>query len=396
MKIYGKFETYLYTYVLFMEIIIISLLLLVCQSLAAQHVLTKEANVPQVGDRLRPLQVELPKDAYDEELHLWDFNRMQSLEKNSRQRYMMTGDSVRHHTARIEDGQRAYYDVKGDSLLLTGHENRLTKMMYDEPELFLHFPMQLGDSIEGYFHGRGTYCNRIALHNYGRYKTKAIEHGSMVLPEGDTLKHVLLIHTERIIGEQYYPDIHHDSIRVYTTDSIMSHLQTDSTLTISCIDRWYAAGYRYPVLERRQEYIKDSTEDSTEQSSDNTLYNAPYLQKELEDEYNASLREILVSNSVGNDGDNNDSKNDNESIIDNITVTVSGKTVTVSFDLTADTTVRALVCNVLGVVYRQEIQTGHAGEHCQMQVYCGGLSAGNYVLHLQVNGKTVFSSPCNL
>lgn len=379
-----------------MKYTIISLLLLACQSLSAQQILTKEANVPQVGDRIRLLHVELPKDTYDEELHLWDFNRMQSLEKNSRQRYMMTGDSVRHHTARIEDGQRAYYDVKGDSLLLTGHENRLTKMMYDEPELFLHFPMQLGDSIEGYFHGRGTYCNRIALHSYGRYKTKAIEHGSMVLPEGDTLKHVLLIHTERITGEQYYPDIHHDSLSVYTTDSIMSHLLIDSTLTISHTDRWYAAGYRYPVLERRQEYIMDSTEDSTEQTSDITLYNAPYLQKELEDEYNASLREILVSNSVGNDGDNDDSNNDNESIIDNITVTVSGKTVTVSFDLTADTTVRALVCNVLGVVYRQETQTGHAGEHCQMQVYCGGLSAGNYVLHLQVNGKTVFSSPCNL
>jgi hypothetical protein len=120
------------------------------------------------------------------------------------------------------------------------------------------------------------------------------------------------------------------------------------------------------------------------------------LQKELEDEYNATLRDILANNPMGYGEDYNDSNHDNESIINNVTVTVSGKTVTISFDLTADTTIRALVCNVLGVVYRQEIQTGHAGEHCHMQVYCGGLSAGNYVLHLQVNGKTVFSSPCNL
>ena len=53
-----------------MKQIIISLLLLACQSLSAQQILTKVANVPQVGDRLRLLHVELPKDAYDEELHL--------------------------------------------------------------------------------------------------------------------------------------------------------------------------------------------------------------------------------------------------------------------------------------------------------------------------------------
>lgn len=370
--------------------------MLACQSMSAQHILNHEANAPHVGDRLKPLYVELPKGSFDEEQHLWDFSHMQSLEANSRQRYVITGDSAKQRTARIENGQRTYYNIKGDSLLIIGRESRLTKVMYDEPELFLRFPMQLGDSVEGYFHGRGTYCNRVALRNYGRYYTKVVEQGSMILPEGDTLRNVLLVHSERIEGEQYHPDFHHDSLSIYTTDSVMTCLRTDSVLAITHIDRWYAPGFRYPVLERRQEYIKDSTEDSTEQTSDITLYNAPYLQKELEDEYNATLRDILANNPMGNGEDYNDSNHDNESIINNVTVTVSGKTVTISFDLTADTTIRALVCNVLGVVYRQEIQTGHAGEHCQMQVYCGGLSAGNYVLHLQVNGKTVFSSPCNL
>ena len=379
-----------------MKQIIISLLLLACQSLSAQHILNYEANAPHVGDRLKPLYVELSKASFDEEMHLWDFSHMQSLEANSRQRYVMTGDSAKQRTARIENGQRTYYNIKGDSLLITGRESRLTKVMYDEPELFLRFPMQVGDSVDGYYHGRGTYCNRVALHNYGHYHTKVVEQGSMILPEGDTLRHVLRVHTERIEGEQYYPDFHHDSLSVYTTDSVMNHLQTDSILATTSIDRWYAPGYRYPVLETRLESIEDAKEDSTEISSDIILYNAPYCQEELEDEYNETLRDILANNPMGNGEDYNDSNHNNESIINNVTVTVSGKTVSISFDLTADTTIRALVCNVLGVVYRQEIQTGHAGEHCQMQVYCGGLSAGNYVLHLQVNGKTVFSSPCNL
>lgn len=97
-----------------MKQLIISLLLLTSQSLSAQYFLTKEANVPLIGDRFKPLYVELPKDAYDEGQHLWDFSRMLSLEKNCHQRYMMTGDSVRHHTARIEDGERTYYDIKGN------------------------------------------------------------------------------------------------------------------------------------------------------------------------------------------------------------------------------------------------------------------------------------------
>ena len=68
--------------------------MLAYQSLSAQHILNHEANAPHVGDRLKPLYVELPKGSFDEEMHLWDFSRMQSLEANSRQRYVITGDSA--------------------------------------------------------------------------------------------------------------------------------------------------------------------------------------------------------------------------------------------------------------------------------------------------------------
>lgn len=383
-----------------MKQIIISLLLLAYQSLSAQHILNHEANAPHVGDRLKPLYVELSKASFDEEQHLWDFSHMQSLEKNSRQRYITLGDSTGRRTACIEDGLRTYYKIKGDSLLITGRENSLTKIAYDEPELFLRFPMQLGDSVAGFFHGRGTYCNRVALCNYGYYHTKVMEQGSLILPEGDTLRHVLLVQTERITGERCYPDFYHDSLSVYPTDSVLPRLLADSVLTTAHVERWYAPGYRYPILERRLEYIEDCAEESQEKLSDITLYNAPYRQAELDDEYNAAVREMLANNPEGidtNTSGNDDSNNNTDATsAKNVSVSVSGKTISVSFDLTSDTTVRALICNVLGVVFKQESQTGHAGEHYQMNVYCGGLSTGNYVLHLQVNGKTVFSNPCNL
>ena len=366
-----------------MKYTIISLLLLACQSLSAQYILTKEANVPQLGDRLRPLQVELPKDAYDEELHLWDFNRMQSLEKNSRQRYMMTGDSVRHHTARIEDGQRAYYDVKGDSLLLTGHENRLTKMMYDEPELFLHFPMQLGDSVEGYFHGRGTYCNRIALHSYGRYHTKITEAGSMVLPEGDTLRHVLLIHTERITGEQYYPDIHHDSLSIFTTDSIIKHLAPDTAKVHENIYRWYAEGYRYPVLEAK------TVTYCGKRLTEEMYYYPPEVQEQLVlDEENKAVRARLASEEGNGDGsslaDDGWGRNGGHGGFNyHVSQNEGNETVTVSYSSEKPVKVTTMLANSQGYVYRRAEQTDGSA----ITLSYSTLRHGQYILYVSAGNE---------
>ena len=73
--------------------------------------------------------------------------------------------------------------------------------------------------------------------------------------------------------------------------------------------------------------------------------------------------------------------------IQNIKTNVNGGTVTVSYDLLADATVTALVCDVSGVVYRQQSQTGQAGDSYQMTILCNGLRCGQYVLYLNANGQ---------
>jgi hypothetical protein len=97
------------------------------------------------------------------------------------------------------------------------------------------------------------------------------------------------------------------------------------------------------------------------------------------------LAEEEKQNNIGNDSKQNSS--DSSWKINNIKVNVSGATVNISCDLLADASVTALVCDVSGIVYRQQSQTGLAGDTCQMTILCDGLRHGQYVLCLNVNGQ---------
>ena len=106
-------------------------LLLACifvmQQSIAQVTITKENHSFTAGYRLQFLHVAFPKDYYLEEEHLWDFFRMQSLEKVTSQRYFKTGDSCLHRMACMEGDTRYYYDIHGDTLLMSGYESPLIK-----------------------------------------------------------------------------------------------------------------------------------------------------------------------------------------------------------------------------------------------------------------------------
>lgn len=154
-------------------------------------------------------------------------------------------------TAVSEQDTRYLYKMQGDSLLISGFENHTTLMDYDLPEEYLHFTMHFGDSIEGYFHGTGKYCDRLGMRHYGRYKTKADGVGYLVFAEGDTLRNVIRLHTERTMAAEMMPIELLDSLSTYTQDSIDLHIAADTALVRMDIYRWYAEGYRYPVLETR-------------------------------------------------------------------------------------------------------------------------------------------------
>lgn len=151
--------------------------------------------------------------------------------------------------------EKTTYRLSGDTLFLAGHEDRLCAIRYDESEAWLRRGLRKGEVLEGLFHGSGTYCGRLFVRVIGRYRS-AIDGGcALVLPDGDTLRNVVRLRTERLTrtitqsldsitnavgGEWREPPI--------PSDGLEALMNEGGPWMKSSICRYYAPGYRYPVL----------------------------------------------------------------------------------------------------------------------------------------------------
>ena len=158
-----------------------------------------------------------------------------------------------------------------------------------------------------------------------------------------------------------------DSIAPYTSDSIRQHLLTDTLLTETNTYCWYAAGYRYPIVESIAVGKRNAAPDYTV-----AFYCSP--DEQSSDDENERIRQLLAEvdshDGEGKDeeqkGESNNGNNpQNESPMQNTIVKVNGMTITVNYDLTADATVNALVCDIAGMVYRTNSLSGQAANSYQ-------------------------------
>lgn len=93
---------------------------------------------------------------------------------------------------------------------------------------------------------------------FGAYMTKADSVGKLILPKGDTLRSVMRLHTERYVSAVYADkDTLRKKVPTFTVDSIVRHMAADSLMVREDLYRWYAAGYRYPILEAKVTTLKD-------------------------------------------------------------------------------------------------------------------------------------------
>lgn len=208
------------------------------------------------GDMLVKRQISANTMSQRGEDVLWDISGADVMNKQCKVKYQDVAGS-KHRVACVEQATMYYYDLQHDTLFVGGIENNTTKIDYDIKEIYLRFPMRYGDSYSGVFHGTGTYCDRIAVRSFGTYKIEADATGTLILPEGDTLRNVIRLHTERFIASIHYPA---DSLKSisdspFNTDSIGKYTSNNKYIMKKDIYRWYAAGYRYPVMETNIVYI---------------------------------------------------------------------------------------------------------------------------------------------
>lgn len=233
-------------------------LVIVSMPLISQNSLGRDLIMPRANDTIIKQCVEYREPGRMGENVLWDFCKLKTIDESYILAYGQEGDSL----TGTEHNTTYYYGVKGDSLLLYGYEKPTTWMKYVRPELLLKFPIRYGDSINSYFQGLGRYCNDLSLLIMGKSTVKVDAYGMMVLPNGDTLKHVLRTSTTRYMAEASGEL----NLRVFKkklldaplpTDSINYHLISDSVMLKVETFCWYEEGYRYPIFETvRGETIK--------------------------------------------------------------------------------------------------------------------------------------------
>ena len=367
--------------------------LLVCVTVHAQNIIG--SHQVRANDEVKKQQVEYAAVDSTGQGMVWDLSEVE-LSKWTLTANYTAEDSRKGVVIGTERNTRSYNESKPETLLLRGFENNLLKVEYDQPEVLLRMPLVYGDRYEGLFHGTSAYCEKVFSRTFGTYRVEVDGTGSMVLPSGDTLRHVSRVHSTKLTSARFFPEVQRermlkavvDSIK-FPVDSIRQGIATDTLVIETNTYRWYAAGYRYPVLEVISTGYKGEKPWTTE-----AYYCAPEEQLPLDDTENEEARKLLASSggngfSSSNDGTSDDGsgKNGLDNTLQDLSVSVSGSAVTVGYTLLQDATVTALLCDISGVVHRQQSQTGQAGDSCQMTILCDGLRRGQYVLHLNVNGQ---------
>jgi len=364
-------------------------LALICTIANAQNI--SSSHQVRVNDEVKKQQVEYAAVDSTGQNMVWDLSEV-VLPKWTLTADYTAEDSRKGVVIGTERGTRNYYRSEPAALMLTGFENNLLKVEYDQPELLLRMPLVYGDRHEGLFHGTSAYCEKVFSRTFGTYRVVVDGTGSMLLPSGDTLRHVSRVRSTKLISARFFPEVQRermlktvvDSIK-FPADSIRFGVVNDSLVIETNTYRWYAAGYRYPVLEVIATGYKGEKPWTTE-----AFYCSPEVQQQIDDSENEQARRLLANKDATGGTDDRTSADDGQNSLDNIlhhlTVTVSGSVVTIGYTLLQDATVTALVSDVSGIVYRQQSQTGQTGESYEMSIPCAGLRRGQYVLYLNVNG----------
>jgi len=225
----------------------------VCLSSMAQS-LTTERNAYRAADRIVKQQVAYKDPGSSGKGLIWDFSMLQPINEEYTLDYSIPDSTHMDILSGLEHRTHYYYRQRNDSLWATGFENYTTLMTYTTPELRMRFPFSYGDTLYSAFEGKGEYSHRLRLGVKGYTRIQADAAGELKLPDFETVKKALRVHTLR-----YYTETGKDSVEM--------SLDTYA---------WYAEGIRYPVFESiKTKLIKKPTETNV-QTKDTTVFTTSF------------------------------------------------------------------------------------------------------------------------
>lgn len=337
------------------------LLLLSLLPLSAQnHMLTKEGNMLPDSDDVALRQLPCFLAGQAGENVVWD---MSDIDFDGEEQAVRILNDAKGRNMLMTNTNVYCYVLNNDTLNLTKRENRLCRYTYEHPQFQIKYPFAYGDSVTVPFKAYGVYCGDHPFKEQGVATVMADATGNIVIGD-DTIKNVL---------------------RLYSLKSYSICMDTDSTALDSARTRqvieerydWFARGYRYPVFTT---ISSTSYDNLTMLGTTRKAYCLlPYMQKLRRDPYNEDIRRKDSLASVNGNGTEPD--------IFHYSVSLNGNQITVSYSLDEACDITALVCDPIGIVYRQKRTRNCKGDAYCLTIDCSGLHCGQYILYLKANGK---------
>ena len=307
--------------------------------------------------------------------HVWNLEGIKTYDKEFKTKYSEQKDTI---IARELCAHMVYDQTEKDQQVVA-MQDYLSRVSYDMPEEWLRFPMKQGDSISGHFNSTGMYCDRLFMRRFGTYKTKADSVGKLILPKGDTLHSVMRLHTERYVSCVYGDkDTLQKEVPKFTVDSIVKHMAADSLMLREDVYRWYAAGYRYPILEARITSMKDKPIEQL------LFYCIPEEQEKLaSNDVNKEIRDAVARAARERNAESPKSRS-----ADNFRYEISQNDngLTIRYQAEGRSKIVALLASNQGYVYQRREKNDAIGSG-SIDISTNGLRRGQYVIYINVDGK---------
>lgn len=251
--------------------------------------ITKEYNMPIVDDILQGYHVDNIEEHEDGNTSIWDLSKANIDSTPIHESFLQLSDTSSTYSTLIG---KTYIHTDGlgkDTLLRVGYENYLQKISYHHPEITMKYPLNLGDSLSGYFEGKGQYCDKLKLRSFGRYYLKAEKVGTIILPNGNRLNNSLLVHTQRYLSTLIYPlNYFFPKNAVFNQDSIELYMEKDNKLICQEEYNIYSKGHRYPIIKKMVTYL---AKQKTGKSNTEIIFYNPEEQYKLSlDDNNRAIR----------------------------------------------------------------------------------------------------------
>lgn len=358
------------------------LLLQVSADSFAQNVLSKKYNQFRVDDALqgRILDFDL-QDQYGRDC-MWNLADAKITDKKFRVSFVQRKDSVNPIGVLCKSTRYYFSELTQDTVFLVGLENNLYNCSFVKKLPVLCFPFCYGDSISSFFYGCGKYCDKLNLEVFGKNIMKADAEGSLVLPNGDSLSHVLQLHTTTYMSIKKSPL---ESLVVLNScasdDSIAYYMNQDGSLICYDVITLYVKGFRYPIL--RKETLKKIAWKGEKNICKMVFFDPEEQNLVALDEDNKEIRQSLSYEQT-------DDKGQTSPISYRAALRKEKSSVEVEYTMNKKGSVNFCLSDIGGIVYRRKTQNMAKGEKQTVELSYGGLPIqGQLILYIIVDGERI-------